>query len=272
MKKILIGVGVIVVILVCLLIAGLYKLGPIIKTAVNTYGPEITKTDVHLDDAGVSLLKGKVRLDDFTLGNPKGFNSAYAMKVQSIFVDVDEGSLTRDTVIIDKIEIIGPEITYEKKMKTDNFKEILKNIQGGAPAGSRGSQPAAKEDGKGKKIMIRDFVLKGGRVNLATSLLGGQAASAEFPEIHLKDVGKENGGTTPKEAFSEIFAVLYKNISSPDMSQILNEKLQGLSGDVKEQMDKAGEDIKAATDAEVKKQVDSLDENLGKQLEGLLGN
>ena len=129
MKKwILISGGVLVVIIAVVLVVGVLKLGPIIKKAVNTYGPGITNTDMRLADVDVSIFSAKAELKGFYLGNPKGFQSPQAMTVGGIYLDVDEGSLTGDTIIIDKIEVVAPQITYEKKKGTDNFQTILNNV------------------------------------------------------------------------------------------------------------------------------------------------
>ena len=55
MKKFFLIGGVVVVIIIIVLVFGLSNLGPIIKKAVNTYGPQITKTDVSLDDVDISI-------------------------------------------------------------------------------------------------------------------------------------------------------------------------------------------------------------------------
>jgi hypothetical protein len=69
MKKwILIGAGAVVVIVVVILVLAVSNLGPIIKSAVNTYGPNITKTDVRLGDVDVSIFSGQAQLKDFFLG------------------------------------------------------------------------------------------------------------------------------------------------------------------------------------------------------------
>ena len=103
MKKwLLIGVAFVVIVIIVLVI-GISNLGPMIKTAVNTYGPKMTKTEVHLGDVDVSIFSAEAQLQDFYLGNPKGFKSPDAIKVGSIYVNVDEGSITGETIIIDKI-------------------------------------------------------------------------------------------------------------------------------------------------------------------------
>jgi len=230
MKKWLFIVGGLLVVVVAVVIFGLSNLGPIIKKAVNTYGPKITKTEVRLDDVGISLLSVEAKLKNLYLGNPKGFKSPQAMRVKTIYVNVDEKSITGDTIIIDKVEVVGPEITYEKTGRTDNFKAILNNVKSSAHASKSSKNQDAKE-GEGKKLMIRNFIIKDGKVDLDMSVYGGSSlsASASLPDIHLKDVGKKKGGATPEEVANIIFAELYKKITSPAVTTELNKQAKALA-------------------------------------------
>ena len=211
MKKwILIVCSTIMIIIIIVLIAGLLNLGHLIKKTVNTYGPGMTKTEVHLGDVGISLFSAEVKLKDFLLGNPAGFTSPHALKVASVFVDLDESSLTGNTIVIDKIELVGPEIIYEKRSGTDNFKKILGNMQ--TPGGSTTSaHPSSGNKAEVKKVLIKDFIVRNGRISLAMSMLGTKSinAQATLPEIHLKDIGSETGGISPADAFKQVLAALY---------------------------------------------------------------
>jgi len=256
MKKwIFIGSGAVVIIIVILLVVGLSNLGPMIKNAVNTYGPEITKTDVLLEDVSVSLFSAQAKLKELYLGNPEGFKSPQAMKAGSIYIDVDEGSLTGDVIIIDKIEVVAPEITYEKKRGTDNFMTILSNVTKAVGA-DRASEKQSGKKGEGKRILIRNFIVKDGKVNLAMTILGGKSISSPLPDIHLKDIGKKKGGASPAEAFKEIFAALYAKITSPAVTDTLNKGLKALgttmeavSVGAKKQLETAGEGVKKGAGA-----------------------
>lgn len=231
MKKWMYIVGVLVVIVIAVLVIGLSKLGPIIKTAVNTYGPKMTKTEVRVDDVGISLFAGEAKLKDFYLGNPKGFNSPQAMSVKAIYLDVDEASITGNPIIIDRIEVVAPEINYEKVRKTDNFETILSNVKKSARTSeSSSSKKKASKNGEGKKLVIRNFVVRDGHVNMAISAQGGTSlsASASLPEIHLKNVGEKSGGATAEEVFYIIFAKLYNTIVSPAVTATLNKELETL--------------------------------------------
>ena len=254
MKKWLYIAGGLVAIVAAVLIFGVSNLGPIIKKAVNTYGPEITKTEVRLDDVGISLLSGEAKLKNLYLGNPKGFKSPQAMRVKAVYVDVDEKSITGDTVIIDSVQVLGPEITYEKVGRTDNFKTILNNVKGSART-SKSSKNKPTKESKEKKLLIRNFIIKDGEVDLDMSVYGGSSvsASASLPDIHLKDVGKKNGGATPEEVVNIVFAALYKKITSPAVTAELNKQAKALASQAlkggkigKEEVEKAaGETVKS---------------------------
>jgi uncharacterized protein involved in outer membrane biogenesis len=234
-------------------LCGLSNLGPIIKKAVNTYGPEITKTEVRLDDVGISIFSGEAKLKNFYLGNPKGFKSPQAMNVRAIYVDVNERSITGDTIIIDRIEVVGPEINYEKKRGTDNFKSILNNVQSTANTGKSSKKQPSKE-GEGKKLLIRNFIVRDGKVDMAMALPGDSSvtASASLPDIHLKDVGQKQGGASPEEVFKEVFAALYAKIASPAVTATLNKELKALTSSAGKMTEDNAKELGKTVDETVK--------------------
>jgi uncharacterized protein involved in outer membrane biogenesis len=227
MKRwILIGACIVLVIIVVIVVLGLSNLGPIVKSAVNTYGPKITKTEVRLGDVDISIFSAEAKLKDFFLGNPRGFKSPEAMRVGSIYANVDEKSLTGDTIVIEKIEVLRPNITYEKVRGTDNFQAILNNVKGSSKEAQTSKKESAKE-GEGKKLIIKNFIVKEGKVNLAVSVgVTEKSISASLPDIHLKDLGGEKGGATPEEVFEKVFASLHKQLTSPVVTDMLNKELK----------------------------------------------
>lgn len=255
MKKWFLIGGAIVIVIIIFLVWGISNLGPLIKNAVNTYGPKITKTEMRLADVGISIFSGEAKLKEFYLGNPKGFKSPDAIKVGSVYVDVDEGSLTGDTMIIDKIEVIRPEITYEKARGTDNLQTILDNVKRTVGAGEP-SKKKPETEGGGKKILIRDFIVRDGKVNLAMSMVTGKSISAPLPDIHLKDVGKKKGGASPAEAFEQVFTALYEKITSRAVADVLNQGLKAL----RPGMEVVGEGAKS--------KLEGVTEGAKKELEG----
>ncbi len=229
MKKLWVFVATVVVLALVVVFFGLSNLGPLIKKAVNTQGPKITGTELSLGDVDVSLLSGQVILQKFLLGNPQGFNSPHAVAVKSIYVDVDETSLTSDTIIIERIEVVGPDIYYEKVVGSDNFKALQRNIAKGVTVGS--SKAPADSGENSKKLLIRELVIRGGQVHLAVKGLTGQDINAVLPDIQLKNIGQKQSGVSPAEAARVIFAALYGKISSPDVNGVLTKGLQSLQDD-----------------------------------------
>jgi len=229
MKKLLISGVVLVAVLAIFIFLTLSNLGPLVKQTVNTIGPKITKTHVEVADVGVSVFSGEAKIKGFFLGNPKGFKSSQAMKVASIKVDIDEGSITKNPIIINKIEIIAPEITYEKISGSDNFQTLLKNIKKSARTKDKAQTQASSDgSGNGKKLVINNLILKDGKVNLVMAALGGKQITAPLPDIHLKDIGKQKGGVTPAQAFEQVFSSLYTSISADSVTQAFNDGLKQL--------------------------------------------
>jgi uncharacterized protein involved in outer membrane biogenesis len=254
MKQLWFFVATVAVLAFVVVFFGLSNLGPLIKKAVNTQGPKITGTELSLRDVDVSLLSGQVTLQKFLLGNPKGFNSPHAVAVKSIYVDVDEQSLTGETIIIERIEVVGPDIYYEKVAGSDNFKALQRSISKSAGGGS--SAESAASGKSSKKLLIRDLVIRGGQVHLAVKGLAGQDISATLPDIQMKNIGQKKAGVSPAEAAREIFAVLYGKLSSPEVRGELFKGLQDLQGGAEQLGQKAVEQAgeKAAGEVEAAKE------------------
>ncbi|MGA8178775.1 MAG: hypothetical protein WB792_01865 [Desulfobacterales bacterium] len=268
MKKwIYIGIGTVVVI-IAVIIFGLSNLGPIIKRAVNSYGPKITKTELHVADVSVSIFSGEAKIKQFFLGNPTGFKTPSAMKVGSVLVKVNEKSLTGNPIVVDRIEVISPEITYEKKGEIDNFHTILNNIEKISNSEKQSKQEPGKE-GAGKKIIIRDFVVKNGKVNLALSVygLGDKQISSPLPDIHLTNIGEKKNGASPAEAFKEVFAALYGKITSPAVTDVLNKQLKSMGVNLDSLREGAMKKLEGTT-GNVQEQL----KDVGKKVKGMFGN
>jgi uncharacterized protein involved in outer membrane biogenesis len=212
----------------------------------------MTKTEVRLGDVGISLLAAEVKLKDFYLGNPKGFSSPYALQVGSIYLDVEESSLTKKTIVIDKIELVRPDIVYEKKRGTDNFQKILNNMSTGDKSRSSSGKQSGDE-AEGTKFLIKNFIVRDGKVSLAMSMISNKdiEANALVPNIHLTNIGGTEGGLSPTQAFKQVLTALYGTVASPSVIGALTAEItskgvdiDGLSGGAKEELKKTTNKIK----------------------------
>ena len=207
MKKILIIIPVLIIVIV---VALGFSLNSIIKGGVETFGPRALGADVKLQDVDISLFDGKGKLNKLFIGNPQGFKTESAFQLAEVRLSLDVKSVFSDIIVIDEIFIDGPDITYEKGMKGDNIKALLKNIESFSGSEAKGgSKEAAKSE---TKIQINNFIVKNGKINMSMSALKGQKLSVALPDIHMKDIGKGKDGTSVANALKEIFAALNKNI------------------------------------------------------------
>jgi len=218
-KKWIIAAGILLALVVIAAVVLVTKLDGLITRAVNSCGTDITGTDVHLDDVRVSFLSGKATITNFTMGNPKGFRSPRAMKVATVSVSLEPASLLSDTVIIRRLEIVEPDITYEKRGGTVNLKTIARHAERKAKEAGIVSGETGEEK-PGKNLRIREFIIRGGRVTLHTPDLPSGTAGAALPDIHLRDIGRD--GAPPSEVFSRILAVLYDRLTMPIVVDTLN--------------------------------------------------
>lgn len=226
-KKVILGLLVcVVLVFVVAFVVGLTYLGPLIKTSVEAAGPEITKVDVKLEGADVSVLSGKGILKGLIIGNPKGFKSPSAMKIDLASLAVDVRSLLSDKIVVKSVRLEAPEITFETDLNSNNLSKLLENVQasvnavtGGSGGGSAGG--ASKESpGKAKKIQVDELVLAGAKVNVSASVLGGKSLSLTLPDIEMKGLGSGGDGITPAELTQKILDAVTKETVSASMEAI----------------------------------------------------
>ena len=205
--------GSLIALVVLLLLVYLF-LGNIVRGTVETVVPKITGTPVKMESFSFSMMTGKVRMKNFVIGNPKGFNTEYAFRLGSLLVDIDMGTLLSKRLVIDEIRIDDTQIIYEQGLSTSNLGEIKSNIdkfvKGDKPKEEKAE--TSKKAGAGKKIQINNFYFNRAGVSLSAVLLQGQKATMPIPDIHLKDIGKEGEGASVGEVADEIFTAVYASI------------------------------------------------------------
>ncbi len=249
-RGLLIGGSVVVVAVVAVFAYVALNINPIIKDSVQTYGSEITKVAVSLNEVDISPWSGKGKLAGLTVGNPKGYGTDSAFKLGVVTVDLDVGSVTEDTVIIHEIVIAGPQVTYEFGPGGSNIDVIRKNVEsflgGGkkSDGGGGSSQPSgeARSEEDGKKIVIENLIIRDGNVSVSAALLKGKKLSVPLPSIHLKDIGKDKGGASPGEVAEKIMASVTDGATKAVGSLNISGLIKDASGMIKDV-------TKGATDA-----------------------
>lgn len=211
-KKILIVVGLLVAVLVVGVLVALAYLGPLIKKGVETVGPMVTKVDVKLDSAQVSLLGGSGSLKGLTVGNPAGYKSPDAIKLGEASLTVVPSTVFGDKIHVKSIAIVAPEITLEGGLKDNNLTKILANVQEFSGPASTNQTPSASSQ---KKLQVDSVVLSGAKVTASLDVLGNKPLTLTLPDIQLTNLGQGPDGITAGDLTARVLdQVINKTLAS----------------------------------------------------------
>lgn len=235
----------VVVVIVAVFITFSMNYSSMVKAGVESHGPKFTKTEVSLGGVDASLFAGEISINDFFVGNPKGFKTSHAFKVGAVKVTVDLGSLTGETIHIKEIIIDAPDIIYELGRGGSNLQTIQKNVAR-ASGGSGGEGKAAK-DGGGPKVVIDNLYIRNIKVAISAGILGGKTIPVSVPDIHLKDIGKDSKdgkGASLGEAVAKVMDEITGSVTKA--ASVIS--LDGIKKQAEELTKGAGGAVKSVTD------------------------
>jgi hypothetical protein len=236
-KKILIGVAVLLVIVV----AGAYflwsNIGGIIKTALENYGSQATQSEVKVSNVKLSLTSGEGSISGISIANPKGYSAGNAFMLGQVSVKLDTGTVTQNPVVIKEIVIDAPQVNYE--MGADGgstLQTIQKNVNAYAAkmggGGTPSQQPAAGSKEPERKLIIENLYVRNGQISASHAALKGQHVKSGLPTIHLTNIGKAKGGASPAEVANEVIGAISQQaakVAAVDLGKTL-ESLKGSLG------------------------------------------
>jgi uncharacterized protein involved in outer membrane biogenesis len=179
----------VVVALVLLLFTGVvFGGGSLLRAGLERGSRAALKTDTRVGGASLNLFGGSVGVSAFRIGNPPGFKSERAFEVGRVAVDASLASLLSDTFVIEKIEVIAPEVTLEVSASGTNLGALFDRLEGkgGAPGG--GPAETTKKEG-GKKLRVGEVRIAGAKVRIAQSVLGSTERTITIPDLVLREIG-----------------------------------------------------------------------------------
>jgi hypothetical protein len=143
----------------------------------------------------------------------------------------------------------------------------LNNVKKKAKTTDKPDGEKSENKSGGKKLLIRNLIVKDGKVNLSVAMLGAEeSVSAALPDIHMKDLGKEEGGASPAKVFERIMALLYEQITSSAVIDILNKELEGLLGT---SLDELEGDVKRNLETLKEEKEEEIKDEIEERLKGL---
>lgn len=188
--------------------AGLWlasSLDSLVKSAIETYGPEITGVSVKVGSVKLSPTSGQGVIKGLRLGNPAGFKTSHTLTLAEIGITLDPASLAGNPVLIREILVSGADVSYEKVGNTTNLDAIQRNVDAYMRKHG-GGQP--QPGGPQKKMIIDSLVIQGSKVELTAGLTGGSTITTQLPDVRLRDIGKRSNGATAGEVVRQVVGAL----------------------------------------------------------------
>ncbi len=257
MRKILIGIAALIVIIAIGVFVLFSNLEGIIKTAIEDNGSEVTQSNVSLDAVELNITSGSGGLKGLAVGNPSGFEQANIFELGVISMKVDIAKSDKSLIVINEILIDQPAVTYELNQTTNNVDALQKNVDEYMTKKGLKGDGSAKESGEeGPKIIIENLYIKNGKLKVFSPILAGKELGGNLPNIHMKDIGKKEGGASPEVVAAQIVDKLTESamgvVTNLGIGKTVGELTDGLGklgGQVSDEagktLDKAGDAVKS---------------------------
>lgn len=223
---------------------GARRLDGVVASTVERYGSAVTGTDVSVDGVDLALTAGRAELAGVTIGNPRGYETDYAVHIGRASVELDVGSLAGDVPVIEEIVLDGALINAEQREAASNLTDIQQHA-----TASSGEEPA----GEPARIVVQRFRLADARVLLTSEYLNGPE-ELPLPDVVVEGIGSATGGATYSEAASAMLtpvltaartavAARLREVAGEAVSQAAREELESESAELRERTDEARERV-----------------------------
>lgn len=280
MKKVLIGFGVVLILIIGGVVVLYSNLGDVIKEAIQRFGSEATQATVVVDSVDLDVTNGKTSLKGFVVGNPRDFKTDNAFELGDISVQVDTSSLDSDTIVIKSVDIMGPKVTYELGESGANVDAIKRNVDTYAKQFSSddNASSSSQDTGPQKKIIIERLTITDGSVNVSAPFLDGKSLGTSLPTITLTDIGKDSGGANPADVIKRVIDEMTKGVGGAIAGLNLDDMRKQATAKAQEAIDKAtsgaSDAVKSATEGTgaAGEAASGAADEAGKAIKGLLGN
>ena len=188
--KILRIILLIVLLIVLLLIVGFNLFAnSLLKTAIETAATSALKVKVSLGSINLSILGGKISLENLLIDNPQGYQNPRLLELKKASVSVDIKSLLSDTVRIKEIIFDGVNLTMEQRgISGNNLQDVINALPSGETKAAPQQQPG------GKKLVVNNLEISNVAVNVKLLPVPGKSdtVTMKLAPIIMKDLGTDS--------------------------------------------------------------------------------
>lgn len=226
----------IVSVLLVLIICALLFLGHVVKTTMETVGPQVLGAPVKVSRVSFKLLSAAVEINGLFIGNPKGYKHDRALTVKKLRVDLLRSSLFAKKLVVEEFTLDGVDVYFEPSanLLSNNLSQLNSNVQSFTEKltgpQKKTEKPAPVKEAEQKKLQVDQLALKNIYVNVVASAPGLPSSSAPIPvlPIVLDGLGKDDEGITALDVSTVILNKLTLGVfasigdAMPSMKSITN--------------------------------------------------
>ena len=257
-------------VLLALLAVGFLILGldSALRAAVEKGGTHALGVPTHLESASLGLFSGSLDLAGLAVDNPAGFEDARFLALGAAHTRVSLASLRSDTVRIEALELSDVSLLLQRREGRSNYGVILDHLEGLSGGGQ--AEPGPEETEGGKRFLIERIVIRNVQVDFDLLPVGGQLTRAKvtLPELVLENVGSGEDGASISDITARVVRALLQ-ASLEAGGQVLSPELLG---DLKQQLSQLGTQTIDELGRTLGEGAGKALDDLGSQLDGLLGN
>jgi len=210
-KKFFVGFCFLLLLILGFALYGFYEVDGLVKAAIEKYGTEAVKAQVSVGSVDVDFKKAQVTLKNLTVANPEGFKEKNAFHAGEVMINLDEKHLGTAKIIVQKVSVVAPTITYEYSSRGDNLGILQNNAINYAQqiAKSVGVDSSKSTEKSKVKILIKDVYLNDISLLLRDSRLFDTSIKLPLPNIHMSKVGNADDGSDPSEVAGQVMNSLF---------------------------------------------------------------
>ena len=185
----------------------------IAKGAVQNVGPLITGVPMKVNAVLFNAFTGQFSIKGLVIGNPEGYSSEYALKLDNFHIDVDMSSVFAKKLVIEKIRINGVELNYETSLLNNNLTQIQKNVERLSGPGKEKNKEKNSSQTAAKPLQINLIELKD---ITAWVIVKGTVVQTPIPvlPVTLHDLGSSPEGISSAMVINDVLLSLLGSIAN----------------------------------------------------------
>ncbi len=211
----------IILALVGIFVVVTYDVGGILKNTFEKKSSEYLKVDVNIGRIDISPLKGHLAIYDLKIHNPKEYDFPYFFEAPKLSAYFNIFSFLNKDIKIKDVSIESPNLYIEFHLKGNNFRQIMKNLQGEASTIKAGDHDAPQEVDANKKFVTLDHLfIKDLNLHTRAEIV---EANLTLDEMHINNIGKDDRKLLFSQALLVVLEQIYKetikaNIKHPSIN------------------------------------------------------